>query len=71
MYTDDLVLLAENGDDLQCLLDELITWHNIWGVKMNEQKSKVIHFRMAQNVSYGQGVTVLNAFQMVHYESFS
>ena len=37
MYTNDLNLLAENGEDLQCLLVELSTWCNIWGVKINAE----------------------------------
>ena len=41
IYTDDLIFLA----DLQCLLDELSTWCNIWGAKINEPISRVIHFK--------------------------
>jgi len=49
MYADDLVLMAESGSDLQCMLDQLNTWCLTWNVKINEQKSKVMHCRSSSN----------------------
>ena len=41
MYADDLVLMAEKEGDLQEMLDALNEWCMIWGVRVNEQKTKV------------------------------
>ena len=45
LYADDLVFLAESEEGLQRLLDAVSTWYNTWGVKVNSNKSKVVHFR--------------------------
>ena len=45
LYADDLVLVAECEHDLQCMLDELNDWCTTWCININEQKSKVMHFR--------------------------
>ena len=45
LYADDLVLVSSSEDDLQILLQELNTWCQNNGIKINEQKSNVIHFR--------------------------
>ena len=44
LYADDLVLVSSSEDDLQILLQELNTWCQNNSIKMNEQKSNVIHF---------------------------
>ena len=38
----DLVLLAEEEDHLQSLLEDLCAWNDTSGVRINEQKSKLI-----------------------------
>ena len=45
LYADDLVLLAESEEGLQRLLDVVNTWCNTWGMRVNSNKSKVVHFR--------------------------
>ena len=45
MYADDLVLLAENENDLQLLLNVLSGWCRDNHIVVNEAKSIVIHFR--------------------------
>ena len=45
MYADDMVLLAEKEKDLQIMLDELSHWCDTWGMDVNEEKTKVMHFR--------------------------
>ena len=45
MYADDLVFLAESESDLQMMLDTLNEWCITWGMNVNEQKTKVMHFR--------------------------
>ena len=45
LYADDMVLIGENEESLQCLLKELGNWCNNWRVKVNESKTRVVHFR--------------------------
>ncbi len=45
VYADDLVLLAENENDLQNLLDLLYDWCSKWRLSVNTDKTKVMHFR--------------------------
>ncbi|KAH3859830.1 hypothetical protein DPMN_102651 [Dreissena polymorpha] len=44
-YADDLVLIAENEEDLQHLLTLLSKWCDINNMKINTDKSKIMHFR--------------------------
>ena len=44
-YADDIVLLSDTEDGLQRLLNELDDWCRKWRVKINSNKTKVIHFR--------------------------
>ena len=45
LYADDLVLIAAGDGDLQILLNELNVWCQNNCIKINQQKSNVIHFR--------------------------
>ena len=45
LFADDLVILAENVDDLKMLINNLYTWANTWRLSINISKSKIIHFR--------------------------
>ena len=45
LYADDLVLVSSSEEDLQILLHKLNTWCQNNGIKINEHKSNVIHFR--------------------------
>ena len=45
LYADDMVLIAESEDKLQEILSELNSWCYQWRIKINEEKSKVVHFR--------------------------
>ena len=45
LFADDLVLISENEKDLQLLLDKFGDWCEKWNVKVNESKSKIMHFR--------------------------
>lgn len=44
-YADDLAHIAENENDLQCLLDIVSVWCNRNCMSVNFSKTKVIHFR--------------------------
>ena len=46
VYADDIVLLAENEEELQQLLHELNLWCENNKLEVNASKSKVIHFRI-------------------------
>ena len=45
LYADDIVMLAENEDDLQSLMDIAGIWCNKWRLQVNADKTKVVHFR--------------------------
>ena len=45
LYADDMVLLGETEDALQVLLNEMYKWCQNWRLKVNETKTKVVHFR--------------------------
>ena len=45
LYVDDVVLISETGDGLQTMLNSIYDWSNRWKLKVNEHKSKVVHFR--------------------------
>ena len=45
VYADDMVLIAETEKELQSMLDELQSWCKKWRLKINQDKSKIIHFR--------------------------
>ena len=44
-YADDIVLLAPSADSLQMLLNVLQSWCSSNGIKVNSDKTKVMHFR--------------------------
>ena len=46
LYADDIVIIAENENDLQIQLDFINQWCKKWRLKINHNKSNVIHFRM-------------------------
>ena len=48
MYADDIVLLAENEDDLQNMLNYVQIWCKKWRLVINKQKTKVMHFRKSR-----------------------
>jgi len=45
LYADDIVLLAETEDELQCLLNILDSWCKANTMVVNPVKSNVVHFR--------------------------
>ena len=40
-----LVILAESPEDLQCQLNTLSQWCERWKLKVNYEKSNIVHFR--------------------------
>ena len=45
VYADDIVLIAENEQDLQTMMNMLNDWCKIWQMSVNIDKTNVIHFR--------------------------
>ena len=45
LYADDIVLIADNAEDLQALINTLYEWCNINCMSVNPKKSNVVHFR--------------------------
>ena len=70
LYADDIVLLAEKEQDLQTLLDCTYQWCMKWKLKVNIEKSKIMHFRSSRkrctpyNFSFGQ----LELEKVPHYK---
>ena len=45
LYADDIVILAENEENLQKMITHLENWCNKWRLKINYSKTNLIHFR--------------------------
>ena len=45
MYADDIALISENEQNLQDMLNIVYNWCSKWGMVLNRDKSKIIHFR--------------------------
>jgi len=45
LFADDLVLLAENEEDLQLLLNVMSDWCKKWKLMINSDKTNIVHFR--------------------------
>ena len=64
LYAADLVLLAESEEGLQRLLDVVNTWCNTWGMKVNSNKSKVVHFRGTHICVWSRSTRNLSRLQL-------
>ena len=40
-----MVLISEREDELQLMLNKMNEWCNKWRIKVNNSKSKIVHFR--------------------------
>ena len=71
LYADDIVLLSETEDDLQCMLDKLHEWCIKWNMKVNETKTNVVHFRLKNqlktNYVFHLGETILDVNEKYKY----
>ena len=45
LYADDIVLISESDQNLQDILDYMHRWCFNWKLKLNVDKSSVVHFR--------------------------
>ena len=58
LYADDIVLLAESPNDLQVMINKLLTYCLTWSLKVNMSKSKLMVFRtgkLPSNLSFKYG----------------
>ena len=47
LYADDVALIAPDADSLQLMLDKLNEWCCNWRLTVNNDKTKIVHFRPA------------------------
>ena len=52
LYADDMVLLANNENELQYMLNAVFEWSRKWRLKVNVPKSNIIHFPTKTSTSY-------------------
>ena len=45
LYADDIVLISDTEVNLQYMLDSMHEWYHKWKLKLNIDKSNVMHFR--------------------------
>ncbi len=45
LYADDIVLIAPTAENLQVMLDTMNEWTTKWHMRINDSKSKIVHFR--------------------------
>ena len=45
MYADDIALVSENEENLQYMIDLVYNWCHQWGMSLNTDKSKIVHYR--------------------------
>ncbi|XP_060597913.1 uncharacterized protein LOC132751716 [Ruditapes philippinarum] len=71
LYADDIVLLAKDEKDLQCLLNALNNWCSTNDMYINSSKSQIVHFRPLSvcrtSFSFICGVHTLNIVDRYMY----
>ena len=70
MFADDLAILSESEQDLQNMIQSLYTWCKKWRMKVNVNKTKIVHFRNKGqqhthfNFSYGsEDIEVVESYK--------
>ena len=46
MFADDIAIMAETEEDLQCMLNTLHSWCESWQLHINTNKTKIVHFKL-------------------------
>ena len=46
MFADDIAIMAETEEDLQCMLNILHSWCESWQLHINTNKTKIVNFRL-------------------------
>jgi hypothetical protein len=74
MYADDIVLMADNEDNLQKMLDTLNNWTTLWHLEVNLDKTKVMHCRkqstQVTDRNVHSGMNTLNTCTSYRYLGF-
>ena len=45
LFVDDMVIVGNSVEDLQCSLNRLKEYYDHWGLKVNVAKTKIVVFR--------------------------
>ena len=45
LYADDIALISSSENDMQDMLNQVDSWCRKWRLRINSQKSKIVHFR--------------------------
>ena len=71
LYADDMVLVANNEKDLQSMLDKMHEWCCKWRLKVNQEKSNIVHFRNSRkpltNFQFKYGEHILDTVSEYKY----
>jgi len=49
-FADDIALMADTEEDLQCMLNALHSWCECWLLCISISKTKVVHFRQSPSL---------------------
>ena len=69
VFADDIVLIAENPNDLQVLLNILSAWCKLNGMVINGTKSNIVHFR-TPSVPRSDSVFIVGGINLDVVESY-
>ena len=71
LYVDDIVLMAQNAEDLQKMINALHDWTIKWRLSVNIQKTQVMHVRKHQtrrtNYAFHLGDSLLHVTKSYRY----
>ena len=45
LFADDIVLISETEQELQIMINKLHVWCKTWHMKVNCEKTQIVHFR--------------------------
>ena len=64
LYADDIVLLSNKETDLQLMLNKVSTWCKLWRLKVNEGKTKILHFNRGNTKQRSSFTFMYNGVQL-------
>ena len=53
LYADDVVIISDSEVKLQTMLDTVYHWCQKWMLRMNDEKSNIVHFRKSKDIRSG------------------
>ena len=57
LYADDMIAIADIENDLQIIMNAVHKWCKLWRLKVNIEKTKVVHFRTSRHTVADTGFT--------------